>query len=213
MQLVAERGRLMANVQAECSGSMAAVKRLAHRELEALCETAATTGTVAIANLNSPNQIVVSGADEAVARLCELARDAGGRTKVLPVGAAFHSELMKPVQESLETATSKLDWRDARVPLVANCSGRTLTAAEDIRTALVTQTVSPVRWVDCVKALVGAGVDLAVELGSGDVLRGLAARIDRNLQVVAAESRDAIEGVTRQRAEGTGPRFQVGEAT
>jgi [acyl-carrier-protein] S-malonyltransferase len=205
MRLVAERGRLMANVQAEWAGSMAAVKRLAHHELEALCQTAATTGSIAIANLNAPNQIVVSGAEQAVGRLCELVREAGGRTKLLPVGAAFHSDLMKPVQESLAAATSKLDWRDARVPLAANCCGRMLIAADDIRAALVTQTVSTVRWVDCVNALVGAGVDLAVELGAGDVLRGLVARIDPNLQVVAAESRDAIQGVTRHRAAIAGP--------
>lgn len=197
MRLVAERGRLMAKVQSECPGSMAAVKRVAHRELDALCETA---GSVAIANINAPNQIVVSGAEEAVVRLCELVREAGGRTKLLPVGAAFHSDLMKPVQESLDAATSALDWRDARVPLAANHSGRMLTAAEDIRAALVAQTVSAVRWVDCVNALVGAGVDLAVELGPGDVLCGLAARIDPNLQVVAAESREAIGAVTGQRA-------------
>lgn len=199
MRLVAERGRLMANVQAENAGSMAAVKRISLHELEALCEKVAPTGSVAIANLNAPNQIVVSGEEEAVGRLCELVREAGGRAKLLPVGAAFHSDLMEPVQESLAAAMLKLHWSDARVPLAANCCGRILTAAEDVRAALVTQTVSAVRWVDCVNALVEAGVDLAVELGAGDVLRGLVTRIDSNLQVVAVESRDAIDGLTRLR--------------
>jgi [acyl-carrier-protein] S-malonyltransferase len=178
---------------------MAAVKRIALHELEALCENVAPTGSVAIANLNAPNQIVVSGEEEAVGRLCELVREAGGRAKLLPVGAAFHSDLMEPVQESLAAAMLKLHWRDARVPLAANCCGRILTAAEDVRAALVIQTVSAVRWVDCVNALVEAGVDLAVELGAGDVLRGLVTRIDPNLQVVAVESRDAIDGLTRHR--------------
>ncbi|MGE5527478.1 MAG: ACP S-malonyltransferase [Methanosarcina sp.] len=199
MRLVAERGRLMANVQAENAGSMAAVKRIALHELETLCEKVAPTGSVAIANLNAPNQIVVSGEEEAVGRLCELVRGAGGRAKLLPVGAAFHSDLMEPVQESLAAAMLELHWSDARVPLAANCCGRILTAAEDVRAALVTQTVSAVRWVDCVNALVEAGVDLAVELGAGDVLRGLVTRIDPNLQVVAVESRDAIDGLTRHR--------------
>ena len=102
MRLVCERGRLMAEIQSESPGAMAAIIGLEAEPLEELCRQASDAGLVAPANLNSPTQIVVSGEDAAVERLRELATEAGaGRVIPLPVGAAFHSALMKPVQAAL----------------------------------------------------------------------------------------------------------------
>jgi [acyl-carrier-protein] S-malonyltransferase len=191
MRLVCERGRLMAQVQDERPGAMAAVMGMPEPDLAALCEQAAADsgGAVSLANLNSPGQIVVSGEEAAVDRLVELAKEAGARkARRLPVGAAFHSELMRGVQARLDEATRAIEWRDARVPLVSNASGAPVQAAGDVRAALVAQIASPVRWVDCVNALTGAGVDSFVELGPGKVLSGLIGQIAPDAAATPADS-------------------------
>ena len=106
IELVSLRGRLMAEIQSERPGAMAAVIGLSADALEALCDQASEdSGSVTLANLNTPTQIVVSGEEAAVERLMELAGEAGATRVVrLQVGAAFHSELMRPVQERMAEA-------------------------------------------------------------------------------------------------------------
>jgi [acyl-carrier-protein] S-malonyltransferase len=195
MQLVSERGRLMARVQEEHPGAMAAVMGLSEDELTGVCSRAG--GTVSLANLNSPGQIVVSGEEEAVDRAIELAKEAGARkARRLPVGAAFHSELMRGVQEKLEEVTRSLSWRDAAVPLVSNASGRVVQAAEDVRRALVAQIASPVRWVDCVGTIVAADVGRFLELGPGKALSGLIGQIAPDADAAPADSSGKLAELT-----------------
>jgi [acyl-carrier-protein] S-malonyltransferase len=179
MRLVSERGRLMAGIQDERPGAMAAVMGLESARLAELCEQAsADAGSVALANLNSPTQIVVSGEEAAVERLVELAKEAGAaRALRLQVGAAFHSTLMEPVQARLREVTEALDWSDPSPPLVSNASGQVVADGEGVRQALVAQIASPVLWVDCVRTLLGAGVTRFVEVGPGRVLSGLVRQI------------------------------------
>jgi [acyl-carrier-protein] S-malonyltransferase len=168
---------------------MAAVIGLDRGELEQLCASVSDAGIVSVANLNSPTQIVVSGEQAAVARLVEVARDAGARRALpLQVGAAFHSELMVPVRERLQQTIDRVDFSDARVPLVAICSGNAIQAAEDIREALLAQIVSPVLWVDVVQTLVVAGCRSFLELGPGRVLAGLIRQIAPEVETAAADS-------------------------
>jgi [acyl-carrier-protein] S-malonyltransferase len=191
MRLVAERGRLMARVQEETPGAMAAVMGMAEEDVARVCEQAG--GVVAPANLNSPGQIVISGEEVAVDRAVDLAKEAGARkARRLPVGAAFHSELMRGVQARLDEATRALTWRDARVPLVSNASGRPVHKAEDVRAALVAQIASPVRWVDCVRTLVAADVGRFVELGPGKVLTGLIGQIAPEAEAAPADSPEKL---------------------
>jgi [acyl-carrier-protein] S-malonyltransferase len=174
VRLVALRGRLMNEAQTERPGTMAAVIGLEPDRLEELCRVASEAGLVAPANLNTPQQIVVSGEVAGVERLMDVARDAGASKVVrLQVGAAFHSELMKPAQAKMAEAMQDVDWDDPRVPMASNASGGLVTAADDVRNALVAQIASPVRWVDCAHSLVGAGCDTFLELGPGRVLGGL----------------------------------------
>jgi [acyl-carrier-protein] S-malonyltransferase len=182
MRLVAERGRLMAAVQAGRGGAMGAVVGLPAERVRELC---APIDGVAVANLNAPVQAVVSGDEPAVEALLERARDAGARALRLPVGAAFHSEAMAPVRDRLDAMTRTMRWADAAVPLAANASGRLVTAAEDVREALVAQVAAEVRWVDCVTALRRAGATAFLELGAGAVLSGLIRAIDRDATVLA----------------------------
>jgi len=174
IRLVALRGRLMNEAQTERPGTMAAVIGLEPERLEELCAEASSAGLVAPANLNTPQQIVVSGEVGGVERLMELAEAAGaGKVVRLQVGAAFHSELMKPAQAKMAEAMADVAWSDPRVPMASNASGRLVTTADEVRQALVDQIASPVRWVECARALEAAGCDTYLELGPGRVLGGL----------------------------------------
>jgi len=192
MCLVAERGRLMASIQAERPGAMAAIVGLDGPCLAELCAQTSEAGVVAPANLNTPSQIVVSGEDAAVARLMELARQAGAASAIrLQAGGAFHSELMRPVQAELGEMMGMLTWRDPEVPLVSNASGSAVATAEGVREALLAQIASPVRWVDCVNTMIQAGCEF-LELGPGRVLTGLVRRIDSRAGTYAADSPAAL---------------------
>jgi [acyl-carrier-protein] S-malonyltransferase len=186
MRLVARRGQLMAKVQSVTPGTMAAIIGLEREAVEQLC---ADASAVEVANLNSPQQIVVSGEVEGVERVLELAERAGARQAVrLPVGAAFHSRMMEPVQSELAHAMEDLSFREANVPIVSNASGELVRSGEEVRRALIDQIASAVQWVKCVQALRANGVGRFIELGPGRVLSGLVRRIDREAETVAADS-------------------------
>jgi [acyl-carrier-protein] S-malonyltransferase len=194
MELVALRGRLMANCGIERPGGMAAIIGLPADDVLALCQTASEAGTVAPANLNSPRQVVCSGEEAGVQRLLELAEQAGASKAVrLKVSAAFHSVLMEPVQREMADAMAKLTWNDPQIPLVANASGTVLRTGDEIRHALVAQIASPVLWVDCVQTLVGEGCTRFLELGPGRVLGGLVRQINSDMELFAADSPEKLE--------------------
>jgi [acyl-carrier-protein] S-malonyltransferase len=192
-QVVALRGRLMADIQAERPGAMGAVIGLEADTVVSLCEQASELGSVGPANFNSPSQIVCSGEEDAVERLLELAQEAGAKRAIrLQVGAAFHSELMKPVQEKMKARLAEVEWSDPQMPVAVNHSGELVSTADDTQRALVAQIASPVRWVDCVHTLVSAGCDTAWELGPGRVLAGLVRQIDPDVNVQSAEAPDKL---------------------
>jgi [acyl-carrier-protein] S-malonyltransferase len=189
MRLVARRGKLMANAQSERPGAMAAIIGLPSEQVEELCERASEAGVVAPANLNTPVQTVCSGEDAAIAKLLELAEEAEAKKAVrLPVGAAFHSVLMEPVQEEMGAAMEEVDWSDPDTPLVGNATGEVKSTADDVREALRAQIASPVLWHDSVRTLVGEGCDTFLELGPGRVLTGLVRQIDSDVDASAADS-------------------------
>lgn len=193
IELVSLRGRLMGRVGDERPGAMAAVIGLSAGELGELCDQASSAGMVTLANINSPTQVVVSGEAEGVARLMELAEQAGA-SRVVPllVAAAFHSELMKPVQEQMAAAVREVAWSDPRVPVAANARGDLIRDGEALRTALVDQIASPVRWVECVQALAAAGADTFLEVGPGRVLGGLVRQIQPGADVFSADSPERL---------------------
>jgi [acyl-carrier-protein] S-malonyltransferase len=201
MQLVSERGRLMASIQNERPGAMAAIIGLNQNAVERLCGEAASVGVVGPANLNTPEQIVVSGEERAVERLVELAPGAGAKRAVrLRVGAAFHSQMMKPVQEKLAVAMGAISWSDPVVPMASNASGDLASNAEGVRQALTDQIASPVLWVQCVKTMIAYGCRSFLELGPGRVLGGLVRQIDPDVEVFAADSPVKLEQFSAGRA-------------
>jgi [acyl-carrier-protein] S-malonyltransferase len=189
MRLVAERGRLMAEIQSTTPGTMAAIIGLDRDAVERICAEAGELGQVGPANLNGPRQIVVSGEERAVVGAVELANSAGARRAMrLQVGAAFHSPMMEPVQRKLSEEMAALTFSDPRAPIVANATGRLVRTGEAVRRALIDQIASPVQWEDSVHTLVANGCRAFLELGPGRVLGGLLRQIDRGLEVAAADS-------------------------
>jgi [acyl-carrier-protein] S-malonyltransferase len=205
MELVCLRGRLMSEVQAEHPGAMAAVIGLDEQELEPLCQAASAEGSIALANINAPGQIVVSGEEKAVAKLSELAEQAGAERVVhIAAGAAFHGELMRSVQEKMTEAMAGIHWRDPLLPVAVNAYGRVVHSADELREALAAEIASPVRWVDCVRSLLDAGCSRFLELGPGRVLAGLVRQIDPAAEVFSADSPARLDAYLAQRAVATG---------
>ena len=179
-RLVRRRGELMLEAGARRPGTMAAVLGLDTAEVEAACAEASTGGEVAVAaNLNAPDQTVISGDPAAVARAGEGCR-ARGAKRVLPlkVSGAFHSPLMQPAVPGLREALLAADFSEPRFPVIANASAAPVRTAAEAVAQLTAQLTAPVRWVDCVREAArlqpGAGF---IELGPGNVLAGLLKRI------------------------------------
>ena len=185
MRLVSRRGSLMASIQNERPGAMAAIIGLERDAVQRLCEEAADGEVLAPANFNTPAQIVVSGETAAIDRIVELAPGAGARRAVrLQVGAAFHSRMMEPVQRELAEEMESISWSGPRVPIASNASGRLARSGDEVRQALIDQIASPVQWVECVHTLVSEGCAAFLELGPGRVLGGLVRQIEPGVRGV-----------------------------
>jgi [acyl-carrier-protein] S-malonyltransferase len=180
-RLVRERGELMRDVGIARPGAMAAVLGLEADRVAEVCREASDAGAVVVpANLNAPDQTVISGDPAAVARAGERLKAAGAK-RVLPlkVSGAFHSPLMAPVAERFREALERVELARPAFPVVANASAEPVQDPATARRLLAAQLTSPVRWVESVRALgavAGEGATF-VEVGPGSVLTGLARRI------------------------------------
>ncbi|MCZ6917409.1 MAG: ACP S-malonyltransferase [Gemmatimonadetes bacterium] len=187
--LVRRRGELMLEAGKVRVGTMAAVLGLATDTVEGACEGATTTDAWAVpANLNTPDQTVISGDPEAVSRAGEVCKAAGARrVQPLNVSGAFHSPLMAPARDGLAAELESVELRDPGFPVVANATAEPVRNGATAKRLLVEQLVSPVRWVGCMEqaaAIGGDGVTF-VELGPGKVLAGLLKRIVEGASVVS----------------------------
>jgi [acyl-carrier-protein] S-malonyltransferase len=189
-RLVEVRGRSMARACAQRPGTMAALVRLEPEQIDRLVED--VDGAV-VANDNAPGQVVVAGSEQAVHRLAELAREAGGRVLSIEVEGAFHSPAMEPAVPAVAELVDGLELRDPEIPLVSGTSASPLTTAAQIRSALVEGILAPVRWREVQLELQARGVTTLVELGPGGVLKGLAKRTVRDLEVLTVASPEQVE--------------------
>jgi len=196
VKLVRARGLYMEEAVPGGQGGMAAVLGAERDALDALCRSISeTVGLVELANVNCPGQIVVSGTKAGVAAVAERGKEAGAKRVIpLEVSGPFHSSLMQPAADKLAQALAGVEFRDARVPVVANVNAQPVTSGKEIRDLLVRQVVSPVQWEDSVRWLIGQGVDTFVEIGSGTVLAGLIRKIDKSVQVVSINTAAAALG-------------------
>jgi [acyl-carrier-protein] S-malonyltransferase len=196
VRAVKARGKAMQQAVPPGQGAMAAVLMLdAALVAEACAEAAAETGlAVQAANLNSPTQTVISGAVAAVERAAAICKEKGAKRAVmLPVSAPFHCALMQPAQEEVARVLDGLTLHDPKVPVAANVTGALVTTAAEAKDALIRQVTGAVRWVDCVKALVGAGANTFVEVGPGKVLTGLMKQIDSAQKAMNVEDAASLE--------------------
>lgn len=179
-RLVRRRGELMYQAGTQRPGAMSAVLGLATSEVDAACREASSADAVAVpANLNAPDQTVISGDPIAVEKAGEACKTRGAK-RVLPlkVSGAFHSPLMKPAVPGLQQALQQVTFAEPRVPIFANATAGPVTTGTDARRLLAEQLTAPVRWVECMQAA-GAAVPGArfIEIGPGNVLSGLLKRI------------------------------------
>lgn len=196
LYLVSQRGKLMYEIQQEQPGAMAAVVGLAAEDLQDLCTDISREQYVAITNKNTRTQFVVSGVEAGVKALMAAASTFQNvRAIRLPVGGAFHSALMAPVQSALTSVMQRLSWYEPQLPLVANVSGAVLTSSAEIRQELTAQITNPVQWVQCVETLLAAGCDTFVEVGASQVLTRLVRSIAPTSRVFAADTLEKLNTV------------------
>ncbi len=196
LRAVKARGAAMQKAVPAGEGAMAAVLALDAAQVAEACEEAAReTGLVVqAANLNSPNQTVISGATAAVEKAAALCKARGARRAVmLPVSAPFHCALMQPAQEEVARVLAGLTLHDPTIPVAANVTGGFVIAADAARDAIIRQVTGAVRWVDCMQTLKGAGANLFIEVGPGKVLCGLLKQIDPELKSLNVEDAASLE--------------------
>lgn len=178
LQIARQRGRFMQEACELKPGAMAAVLNLELEKVRAVCAEA----DVDVANLNCPGQIVISGETEKVKKAAELAKAAGAKRAVLlPVAGAYHSRLMASAQPKVAEMLSRVNMNPPNIMVIANATARPHTNPDDIRQRLVDQVVSPVRWEESVRYLIGQGIGRFIELGPGGVLTGFVKRIDKDV--------------------------------
>ncbi len=195
VQTVRQRGEFMQAAVPVGVGTMAALIGLDREQVEGLCREVQTAdNVVALANINSPEQSVISGHTEAVNQVVALAKAQGAkRAMLLPVSAPFHSSLMQPAADRLADALNAVTFQDLRIPLVNNADAAILTAGADLRASLVRQMCASVEWVRSMQLLVAQGVTTFVEIGPGKVLTGLLSRIDKQARGVNISDLKTLE--------------------
>jgi [acyl-carrier-protein] S-malonyltransferase len=195
VRLVRERGRLMHEASEVRPGGMAAIIGLDELAFEHIC---AETG-VELANVNSDDQVVISGDKIAVARAMDLAAARGAKKTVpLKVSGAFHSSLMGYAQEGLIEAIADMEMRDPQVPVVANSLAASVTTAEEVRAELVEGLCHCVKWKQSVRYMVDAGASHFMEFGPARVLSSLIKRIDKDVDAFTLSDPTSIEKVTQE---------------
>ena len=188
VRTVRSRGRYMQEAVPVGVGAMAAILGMAPDAVAAVCNEAAQGEVCQPANINSPEQIVISGSKGAVERAAELAKERGAKRAImLQVSAPFHCALMHPAEERLAADLEKLAFNDPRVPVVTNIDGVAKDSATASRDALIRQVTGAVQWVRCMQTMIAAGVENFVEVGPGKVLCGLVRQIDRSKSCVNVE--------------------------
>ena len=176
--LVRERGRLMQEACDKRPGAMAAIMGMDLVRLKEVCKETNTQ----VANINAPGQIVISGAEEDIARAIKLAPKKGAKHAVLlKVSGAFHSYLMGTTLEGMLKAIETVTLHDLRIPVIANCTSKPLTSATAVKEELIQQLCGCVRWQDSVNFMVEAGMTKFVEFGPGNVLTGMVKRIAKGI--------------------------------
>ena len=194
VRTVRNRGKYMQEAVPVGVGAMAAVLALASDKVQQLCEECGQGEICQPANLNSPDQIVISGNKAAVERAAEMAKKRGAKRAILlPVSAPFHCALMQPAQERLAGDLTALTFHSPQVPVMCNVDASLITTAEQARDGLVRQVTGAVQWEKSMRALVEQGATNFIEVGPGKVLCGLLKQIDRSQACFNVEDETSLQ--------------------
>jgi [acyl-carrier-protein] S-malonyltransferase len=211
VRTVRARGRYMQQAVPPGEGAMAAILGLSAPLIAEICsqvsdeltplpgtpeakDFSAKSAVVSPANLNSPDQTVISGAAAAVQLAADRCKEAGAkRTVMLQVSAPFHCALMQPAQDALAKDLESIAFDDPTVPIAANVDARLITRGPDSRDCLIRQVTGAVRWVECIQLLIAQGATHFIEAGPGKVLCGLMRQIDRNQKTLNVEDSASLE--------------------
>ena len=182
LRLVSIRAKAMQKSCENTNGTMAAILGLDNNIIEEICSN--IEGTVVAANYNCPGQVVISGEVSAVKNACEKLSETGARRAlILPVGGAFHSELMKDAKDELSKAINETSFNSPICPIYQNVNGRPEHLVDNIKRNLISQLTSPVKWTQSVNKMIEDGCQDFIEIGPGKVLQGLIKKINRDTNI------------------------------
>jgi len=191
---VRNRGKYMQDAVPVGTGAMAAILGMDLDAVTAVCADAAQGEVVEPANINSPEQIVISGHAAAVERAAKLADERGAkRAKLLPVSAPFHCSLMQPAQDRLAVDLQQVSFSAPKLPVVSNVYARSAEDAGAAREALIRQVTGSVKWNESMQTLISRGVQTFIEIGPGKVLCGLMRQIDRSKKCLNLEDEGSLQ--------------------
>jgi [acyl-carrier-protein] S-malonyltransferase len=197
VRTVRSRGQFMQDAVPQGKGAMAAILGLDAARIGDLCQQASDEHdcVVAPANMNAPEQTVISGDASAVARACDLCKEAGAKRCVpLPVSAPFHCKLMEPAAERLAAELERVVFNDPSMPVASNVDARFVTRRSEARDCLIRQVTGAVRWTECIDLLRTTGAATTfIEVGPGKVLSGLMRQIDRSFPMLNVEDSASLE--------------------
>jgi len=199
IKLVRKRGTYMQEAVPPGEGAMAAIMGLSPAVVQDACKRAAEDGICSPANINSPDQTVISGHASAVKRAVEIASQQGAkRAVILAVSAPFHSALMMPAQVKLEKDLRATKFSNVKIPLVTNVDADTIETGDQARDALVRQVTMPVRWEESMRMLLDEGVTTFIEVGPGRVLTGLMRQIERSVTTLNVEDEKSLQATVEK---------------
>jgi [acyl-carrier-protein] S-malonyltransferase len=182
LTLVQRRGAAMQKASDATPSGMVSILGLEPAQVEELCDKSREDGVLQVANYLCPGNIVISGTNDACERAAEMAQPFGAMKAVpLAVAGAFHTEVMRPADQSLAEALADVAMQKPKIPVISNVDAQPHDDPEEIRAILVKQVLQPVRWEDSMRLLLDQGVDQFYEVGPGRVLRGLLRRINRKI--------------------------------
>ena len=185
LRLVYARAMAMQKACEKAPSTMAAIIGLADEQVEEICATIHREDHICVcANYNNPGQVVISGNVEAIEEACEKLTEAGAlRALILKVGGAFHSPLMQPAKDELQAAIEQTEFKTPACPIYQNVDGKPHTDPAEIKTNLIAQLTSSVRWTQCVQNMIADGADDFTECGPGKALQGMIKKINRGVSV------------------------------
>lgn len=199
LKLVKERGNSMQLAGEKNPGTMAAIIKLDKEKILEACDKASEYGLVKIANINSENQIAISGEKDAVQSAMKYAKKLGAKIVVeLEVSGAFHSPLMSYATEILTSKINSVSFKKPKISIYANVDAKSCHSIPKLKENLINQIESPVLWLDTINNMINDGFGKFIEVGPGKVLRGLIKRIDKNVELEGVSNSEDIKRITNE---------------